>query len=220
MFSLLIVDDEKITRDSLKAYIPWNELGIGTVETAKSGQTALELIPRIIPDIVLTDVRMPKMDGIELATRLKDLLPECKIIFLSGYSDKEYLKSAIHLKAINYIEKPVDLDEITRVLKDTVALCQEETEKKAEIKKLKSNLEESMPLISQEIASVLVKENADISRLMSKYDHPLINAPQDGYYTAACIQLNWNISSDFEKKELIKSNIMKMLSGDHTVNDP
>ena len=55
---------------------------------------------------------MPRMDGIELAMKIKETLPQCKIIFMSAYSDKEYLKSAINLKALSYIEKPIDPEEI------------------------------------------------------------------------------------------------------------
>ena len=123
MLNILIVDDEKKTRDGLVKHIPWNKLGNFTLYEAENGLQAIEKAKEIHPDIVISDIRMPKMDGIEFAKQLRELYPQCKIIFFSGYSDKEYLKSAISLKAISYIEKPMDIDEISAVIKETVNQC-------------------------------------------------------------------------------------------------
>ncbi len=123
MIKVLIVDDEKNTRDSLRQYVPWSAIGVETVETAKNGLDAFERVQRSMPDLLLTDIRMPKMNGIELAVKVRALSPDCQIIFLSGYADKEYLKEAIHLKAISYIEKPIDVKEIEAVLMKAIAEC-------------------------------------------------------------------------------------------------
>ncbi|TLS50949.1 response regulator [Paenibacillus antri] len=117
----LIVDDEKHTRDSLRQYVPWSDMGVDTVETAKNGLEALGLAQRCLPDLLLTDIRMPKMNGIELASKIRGMSADCQIIFLSGYADKEYLKEAIHLKAVSYIEKPIDVKEIAAVLLKAIA---------------------------------------------------------------------------------------------------
>lgn len=134
MIKLLIVDDETTTRKGLKECISWHTIGVDCVEEAEDGAKALEVSLSFHPDIVLTDVKMPRMNGIELARNLKEIFPRCKFVFLSGYSDKEYLLSAIHLQAINYVEKPVDLTEVSEVIKKTVALIKEE-QKKQEIEK-------------------------------------------------------------------------------------
>ncbi|MDI4649823.1 response regulator [Cohnella hashimotonis] len=120
MAKLIIVDDEKSTREGLVQYIPWNSLGIDEVESAGSGPEALEAAARMRPDILLSDIRMPGMNGIEFATRLRLVLPDCKIIFLSGYADKEYLKSAIQLRAVHYLEKPINRPELMRAVRETV----------------------------------------------------------------------------------------------------
>lgn len=121
MLNLIIVDDEERIRESIKRFIPWDEIGIGIVSTAKNGIEALEVAHKTPPHILLTDIRMPKMNGIELASRVRELYPSCKIIFLTGYADKEYLKSAIKLQAIDYIEKPVNRDEIKKTISDAVS---------------------------------------------------------------------------------------------------
>jgi len=117
LLKILVVDDEKGTRDVISKLINWNELGIGWVGEAEDGADALQIAKDEKPDILLTDIKMPKMNGIQLVENLREALPNCKIIFLTGYSDKEYLKAAIRYKAVNYVEKPVDLNELTKVLK-------------------------------------------------------------------------------------------------------
>ncbi|QJD84224.1 response regulator transcription factor [Cohnella herbarum] len=124
---VLLVDDEPLTTESLERYIDWRQLGIFEVKTASNGLEALELLPRFNPDIIVSDVRMPRMNGIEFATEARERYPTIKIIFLSGYSDKEYLKSAIHLKALSYVEKPVKLEELTAAIRESVYQCQSES---------------------------------------------------------------------------------------------
>jgi two-component system response regulator YesN len=130
MLKALVVDDEDMTRDVLLNYLPWDEIGINKVLEANNGLNALEIIEHYHPDIVLCDVRMPKMDGIEFSIRLNEVLPDCKIVFLSSYSDKEYLLAAIKLKVIRYIEKPLNLEEIAGVLKLAATECIESNNKR------------------------------------------------------------------------------------------
>ena len=145
MIKLLIVDDEKMTRDSLQEFIPWNELGIDIVAVAKNGIEALKIAKKLCPDIMLCDVRMPKMDGVKLAEEIRILFPSCRIIFLSAYADKEYLKAAINLKALRYIEKPISSKEIEEVVREAVSVHLEETRREAELKSLHESISGSIP---------------------------------------------------------------------------
>ena len=86
--------------------LDWASLGIDEVLQADDGVHGLETARLCKPEIILCDVRMPRMDGISMLERLEKFLPDTVPIFMSGYSDKEYLKAAIKLKAVNYIEKP------------------------------------------------------------------------------------------------------------------
>lgn len=119
---LLIVDDEKITRDGLMNSIDWKSLGIEAVAQADDGLHGYETALAFKPDILLSDVRMPRMNGIEMAEKLQALNPSLSIIFMSGYSDKEYLKAAIKLKAVSYVEKPIDLEEISETVREAEAM--------------------------------------------------------------------------------------------------
>ncbi len=118
--SVLLVDDEKMPREVLKQYIDWKALKIASVEDAEDAEQALEMARKHRPDIVISDMKMPRMNGLELAGKIRQMYPECQFVFLSGYTDKEYLKGAIKLKAASYVEKPIDLQEITSVLKEIV----------------------------------------------------------------------------------------------------
>ena len=123
---ILIADDEELTRKGIISSIDWESLGITRIDSADDGVHALECVKSSTPDILLTDVRMPRMDGIELSRRLREQSPDCPIIFMSGYSDKEYLKAAINLKAVSYVEKPFFTAEITEALTEAVALVQKQ----------------------------------------------------------------------------------------------
>ena len=117
---LLIVDDEKITRNVLLNYIPWSEIGITKIEAAGDGREALEIAKSFKPHIVLSDIRMPKMNGLEFARNLKSEQENCRFIFLSAYSDREYLKEAIQLRAVSYVEKPIKPAEVKEAVKSAV----------------------------------------------------------------------------------------------------
>lgn len=126
MISVLIVDDEKLVRDTLANYIKWSELGIDAVYLAENGSRALALAEKVQPSIVITDIKMPHMGGMEFAQIIRERFPGSRLVFLSGYTDKEYLKGAIHLHADGYIEKPLNLPEISSMVRELACLCRQE----------------------------------------------------------------------------------------------
>ena len=121
---ILIVDDEELTRCGVIASVEWEKLGIDEIYQADDGINGLEIAMRNNPDIILCDVRMPRMDGITMLERIEKSSPSTVVIFMSGYSDKEYLKAAIQLKAIDYIEKPIEPGELRQTIKKAVDRCQ------------------------------------------------------------------------------------------------
>lgn len=112
MYKAIIVDDEKKIRDGLKKLINWEEHGFIIVGQAGDGVEALELYARTKPSLVVTDIKMPRMDGLELACELKKTNPDISIIILSGYNDFNYAKQAIKANVSNYLMKPVNVDEL------------------------------------------------------------------------------------------------------------
>ncbi len=115
MIKTVIVDDEDIFRRSLKSIIDWNDLGLCLVGEAADGRQALTVISQTQPDIVISDIKMPIMDGLCLMKEVHQILP-AKFIILSGYQDHELIRTAIQFGAFDYILKPVRNDEIIGVL--------------------------------------------------------------------------------------------------------
>lgn len=116
---LLFAEDEYYTRTGLLTTVPWEELGIDQVMTAEDGNQAMELL-EARPDLLLTDIRMPFHSGIELAEEARQRDESCEILILSSYSDKEYLKAAISLSAVAYLEKPVRMEQLREALASAV----------------------------------------------------------------------------------------------------
>lgn len=116
MIKVLIVDDERIIRFGITSMIHWSKLGVELVGQAASGEEGLRLFKENMPDIVLTDIRMSEMDGIEMMTQIKQIKPDVKFAILSGYPDFSYAKQAIDLGASAYLLKsdlmPDDIEEI------------------------------------------------------------------------------------------------------------
>lgn len=123
--TLLIVDDEDLTRSGLKAAIQKMDLPLSKILEADDGLKGVETALNVRPDIILSDIRMAKMSGIDMVDALKEKLPDTGFIFMSGYSDRDYLKAAIRLKAVSFIEKPIDLSELEKALREAMALREE-----------------------------------------------------------------------------------------------
>lgn len=116
MIRVLIADDEKRIRDGLAVTLPWKAMGMEVVGTAAHGEAALELARETRPHILITDVRMPRLDGLELVKQARAFLPRLKVIILSGYDDFTYAQQAVKLGVSEYLVKPVGADELRVVL--------------------------------------------------------------------------------------------------------
>lgn len=162
---LLLAEDEQYTRDGIVKSIDWAQLGIKEVHTAENGLEGLEIARACSPDIVLADIRMPRMNGAEMAREIRRILPNCALVFMSGYSDRDYFKSAIRLSALDYVSKPLDLDELNAILAKAVDYMKKSTEREALVSALKH----------QELASLLIQSEADrdeVRRLWRQNDLP------------------------------------------------
>ena len=137
MYRLLIVDDEEDIRSGMSKGIPWSEWGFTVVGVAENGEEAVFLTEKEKPDVVLSDIRMPKMDGIELMQYLHDNLPEIKIVILSGYNDLEYLNMAIKNQVTEYMLKPTDIDEFEQLFRKIRQNLDEEKNRREELNQLK-----------------------------------------------------------------------------------
>lgn len=128
MFKLFIVDDEQLVVETLSTMINWNDYGVRIVGTANNGKHALDQIIQTEPDIVLTDIRMPGLTGLELIRAVKEYGSKAEFIIESGYSEFEYAKEAIELEAVDYLIKPVELEEIANTVKRAIGRLERKLE--------------------------------------------------------------------------------------------
>lgn len=116
MTKVFLVEDEYVVREGIKKNIAWAENGFEFCGEASDGELALPLIEKFVPDIVITDIKMPFMDGLELSRLIRNEFPEMEIVFLTGYAEFEYAKEAIKLGVAEYLSKPVSGTELLKVL--------------------------------------------------------------------------------------------------------
>lgn len=189
MLKLLIIDDEVNTRRGIIGRLPLKEMGISDVYEADDGINGLKAVSAFNPDIILTDVRMPRMDGVEMVYKIRRQFSTCHVIFMSGYSDKEYLKSAIELKALNYIEKPINMNELKGALRTSISLCKEE-------KKKKELLKASLTLVRNELALQLINRNLDWESINESIIASRVEMPQDGIFVTILIRIHANTPTE------------------------
>lgn len=123
MFQAILCDDNEIILEGLSRQVNWTDLGIHLAGTASDGNEAWELIQQSTPDILITDIRMPYLDGLELSKRTKELNPNLVILIISAYDDFQYARTAMHLNALDYILKPIDITLFDQLLNKAVQHC-------------------------------------------------------------------------------------------------
>lgn len=120
MYKLLIVDDEAAVREGLKKIIEWQEYGIEICGEAENGEVALQLVKQLHPNIIFTDIKMPVCDGISFIKEMNAMDEEFEIVVLSGFSDYDLVRQAMHDGAVDYILKPSNKDEIKRIIEEII----------------------------------------------------------------------------------------------------
>jgi len=115
-YSVMLVDDEEDVIQAILHKMDWEAMGYMKPEYAHNGLEALDLAENHTPDVVMTDIKMPYMDGLELSRKLKEQYPNIRIIIFSGFDEFEYAKEAIRLEAEEYILKPIDAGELRKFL--------------------------------------------------------------------------------------------------------
>ena len=131
-YTILLVDDEEEVIQSIIRKINWEELGFSVVGYADNGIKALEMIEESQPDVVMTDIKMPYMDGMELCSHIRREYPAMKIVLFTGFDEFEYANEAVHLEVEEYILKPVNSVELINIFtKLKIKLDQEISERRS-----------------------------------------------------------------------------------------
>ncbi|HIZ71647.1 MAG TPA: response regulator [Candidatus Atopostipes pullistercoris] len=159
MYSIILVDDERSLRESIEHIVDWEGNGFHLIGTAQNGLDALELMENDhVPDVVITDIKMPVMDGIELAKKLRDEYPTIKIVFLSGYDEFQYAVEGIRLNVVSYLLKPISKDEIENCLNDLKNTLDEEIQAVNDMSRISGEYQKNLELMKISFLNSLLTE--------------------------------------------------------------
>ena len=142
MLKVFLVEDESVVREGLRDNIPWAQYGFSFAGEAADGEVALPQIRKIKPDILITDIKMPFMDGLELSKLVSKELPETKIIIISGYDDFELARQAIEIRVEQYLLKPITKASLIKALHAVKDKIEEEQEQKQFLRQFQSEAQE------------------------------------------------------------------------------
>lgn len=168
MIKLFLVEDEIIMREGIKNNIPWEAEGIEFVGEASDGELAYPLIQKTRPDILITDIRMPFMDGLELSRLVKQEMPDIKIMILSGYDEFEYAKEAISIGITDYLVKPISSEKLLEAVKKTAKVIEKEKEQKLFLETFEREQQENLRLERHKFFRTLIGGTQPVSVLLKE----------------------------------------------------
>lgn len=178
MYRLLIVDDEPTIRKGMLSCIDWEKYEIEVVGEANNGADALKKALSLKPHIILTDIRMPVMDGIELSHSVREQLPDCKIVIMSGYDEFAYAKSLMRMKVTEYLLKPIDENELMPVISKLIKEIKDEEMRKLNRQTADQLLNENMPQLKMNFMSKILDGSfSDIEEMSKQADVLNLNFP-------------------------------------------
>lgn len=183
---VLLVDDEQHITRNLEKVIPWSMLGLEITGTAKNGVEALELLQANPADLVLCDIRMPVMDGLELVRHIREQAIPCDIIMLTGYQDFSYTRAAIQYGVKDYILKPIPYDELTGVI---ARVMSEQRNKRLQLKEEQRKRDKMIDLANEKILYDVLLDYTDITSdnwLMAGQEQSL----RDPQYTVIVLDID------------------------------
>src|SRR5699024_889371 len=152
MYKVLLVDDERMILDGISKIVDWNSQGVELIGKAMNGIEAIDFIKKNLPDIVITDITMPGLDGIGLVSKTKDQYPDIKWVFLSGFSEFEYARQAMRYGVKHYLLKPCNEEQISDALYEIV---QEKKSEEEAIEYFQSIEEDARKLYHHEYEDIL-----------------------------------------------------------------
>lgn len=183
MYKIIIVDDEDEVREGVKRLTDWERCGFELVGDFSNGRDALEAVERLHPDVVITDINMPYMDGLELTALISGMYRELKIVILTGYEDFEYAKQAIKLKVKEYLLKPINLQEFTDFLLKMKRELDEEQARMEDMSALRQRLHESFPLLRERFLDKLVTVPMSVQDIEQRFHYFQLKLEGPAYLT-------------------------------------
>ncbi len=172
MYTMILIDDEYLVREGIRQTIDWESYGIQIVAAAKNGEEGLEAIRRLQPDVIISDIRMPKMDGLQLVQQLQEDRYDGIIVMLSGYNDFEYVRSTLQKGAFQYLLKPIDNEELIRAVLDAIR----ELKKRRRTESMLADMQVGLPAIKTKLVDAVFHGDfdGDAAEKFDLYGLPLV----------------------------------------------
>ena len=189
LYSVLLVDDEEEVYSVIMKKLDWEAMGFRIAGYARNGVEALEMAEEIQPDVVMTDIKMPYMDGLTLSRKLKELYRTVKIIIFSGFDEFEYAKEAIQIEVEEYILKPIDAGNLKEVFDRIREKIDREMDEKRNVDKLREYYMESIPILQENFYTSLIDGRIpedEIDRYVDDYQISLTGP----YYVVSILHIS------------------------------
>ncbi len=156
MYTVLVAEDEFEVREAIVSGTDWAGLGFRVADSAENGQEAWEMCAKGAPDLLLTDIRMPFMDGLQLAERVKRQYPGTRVVILSGYDEFEYAQRALKLSVDEYVLKPFSSGDLANVLAKVRTVLDQEAAEKRDVEQLREHYRRSLPVLRENFLATLM----------------------------------------------------------------
>lgn len=168
IYKVLIADDEAEIRDGMIQRLDWGVLGFAVAASAENGVEALEMLEQTKPDVIMTDIKMPFMDGLEFIEKAVEMLPTVKIIVFSGFDDFEYAQKAIRLNVEEYLLKPISSAQLTQSLVKLKKKMDKELEERRNIDLLRESYKESYPIMREQFLAGILERTIPRQQIFQK----------------------------------------------------
>ena len=181
MLKTFLVEDEVVIREMIKKTIPWEQYGFELAGEAADGEMALPLILKSKPDLLITDIKMPFMDGLTLCRLVKKELPDIRIVILSGYDDFNYAKQAISIGVEDYLLKPITKNAFIERLKEIHNRYEHEKTQREYYEKFRLEMQEYEKNASRDFFETLVRADSDLAELYRRADKLNLDIVAEAY---------------------------------------
>lgn len=188
-YRVLLADDEEEIRAGISRKIQWDRLGFGLAGEAGNGREALELAEQLRPDVVLTDIKMPFMDGLELCRHLQKSLPAAKVIMFSGFDEFEYARQAVGMNVFEYILKPINAAELNQVLIRLKEQMDKQRAERRDVENLRRRYESSLPVLRELFYARLLDGQIPAGQIQSRAAQYELDLPE-GEWIAAVFRVD------------------------------
>ena len=210
MYNMILVDDEAIIREGVSSVIPWEENGFHLAGVFEHGQAALEYIETHPVDVVLSDINMPRMNGLELSRILGEKFPNITVILLTGYDDFEYAQEAVKNQVREFLLKPITKKELSKVISTIKDELDRQNENRKAQEILLAKLEQSFPLLKERFLCRLLNGRVNSHELESRGDY-MGWADLKGYYCIVLVRFppDWDDLDRLALSESLKGKIRR-----------